>query len=129
MQSLQQQTACKTIDELVAAVEETFLFLQTKKLNNVFLTLQKVMETIILKDGGNEYKLPHMSKEKLEQNGELPVLILVSDELLQKLEQCAYSSANYFILFFVFFKAWIDYLFLEQKNVAGTIPSLNRGSS
>ena len=85
MQSLQQQTACKTIDELVAAVQETFLFLQTKKLNNVFLTLQKVMETIILKDGGNEYKLPHMSKEKLERNGELPVSILVSDELLQKL--------------------------------------------
>ena len=65
-------------------MQDSFRLLQTKKLNNVSLMLQKVMETIILKDGGNDYKIPHMSKEKLEQK-ELRVLILVSNELLQKL--------------------------------------------
>ena len=65
-------------------MQDSFRLLQTKKLNNVSLILQKAMETIILKDGGNDYKIPHMSKEKLEQK-ELRVLILVSNELLQKL--------------------------------------------
>ena len=86
MQSLQQQSACRTVDELVAAVTTSFQQLETRKLNNVFLTLQKVMETIILRDGGNDYKIPHMSKERLERNGELPVSIVVSDELFAKLQ-------------------------------------------
>ena len=86
MQLLQQQSACRTVDKLVAAVTTSLQQLETRKLNNVFLTLQKVMETIILRDGGNDYKIPHMSKERLERNGELPVSIVVSDELFAKLQ-------------------------------------------
>ena len=86
MQSLQQQSACRTVNELVAAVTTSFQQLETRKLNNVFLTLQKVMETIILRNGGNDYKIPHMSKQRLERNGELPVSIVVSDELFAKLQ-------------------------------------------
>ena len=81
IQSLQQESACATIDELVEATETAFQSLQWKKLNNVFLTLQKVMECCLLHAGNNNYKLPHILKQKLERNGELPVSIVVSDEL------------------------------------------------
>ena len=47
--------------------QNNFLFLETKKLKNVFDTLQKVMETIVLNDRGIDYKI----KEKLEWSGEL----------------------------------------------------------
>ena len=44
IQGLQNKASPKNIDELVMAVEESFKHLHWKKLNNVFLTLQKVME-------------------------------------------------------------------------------------
>ena len=85
IQALQHQAAPKNIDELVSAVEDSFEQLHWKKLNNVFLTLQKVMECCILCDGDNKYKIPHISKQKLERAGQLPVSIVVSHELKQKL--------------------------------------------
>jgi hypothetical protein len=43
------------------------------------------MEAIILSGGSNDYKIPHMSKGKLERRGELPLSILVSEELGNKI--------------------------------------------
>lgn len=41
-------------------------------LENVFLTLGKVMECILAHDGGNNFRLPHMGKAKLRANDALP---------------------------------------------------------
>jgi hypothetical protein len=45
------------------------------------LTHQQCLEQIIIRDGGNNYKPPHMGKERLLRQGQLPVSIGVSDEL------------------------------------------------
>ena len=73
------------IDELVEVVENSYTKLNTHKLNNVFLTSQKVMEAVILCDGSKSYKLPHISKEDLERRGQLPVSITVSSPLRARL--------------------------------------------
>ena len=44
------------------------------------------MELVILNDGNNHYKLPHMSKRKLENDFELPMSISFSDELESKIK-------------------------------------------
>ena len=85
IQSLQEEEAAKDIDKLVEVVKESFARLNRSKLNNIFLTLQKVMEACILCDGDNTYKLPHILKESLEMHGELPVSIKVSKSLKAKL--------------------------------------------
>ena len=85
IQSLQHQTAPTNIEELISAVDDSFQSLPSKKLTNVFLTLQKVMEAVIICDGDNKYKVPHMSKLRLERMGELPVAIVLSNRLKQKL--------------------------------------------
>mmetsp|Transcript_14806 Transcript_14806/g.21169 ORF Transcript_14806/g.21169 Transcript_14806/m.21169 type:complete len:280 (-) Transcript_14806:44-883(-) len=85
IQSLQHQEALQNIDELISAVYESFEALRWSKLNNIFLTLQKVMEVCILHDGRNDYKLPYMSKRKLEKLGQLPMSIKVSKALENKI--------------------------------------------
>jgi len=86
IQSLQHTRSTKNIDELVDAVKESFEQLHYSKLNNVFLTLQTVMDEIILVNGRNNYKIKHMSKAKLEREGRLPVSVTISDALKSKLE-------------------------------------------
>ncbi|TBU08982.1 hypothetical protein CWI36_0076p0030 [Hamiltosporidium magnivora] len=53
-----------TIDELINCVQDAFHRLQANTLDNVFTTLQTCMESIMLADGGNGYKIPHLSKGK-----------------------------------------------------------------
>lgn len=85
IQSLQYQSAPTNVDELVKEVDNAFVMMSSSTLNNVFLTLQKVMEAIILHDGRNDFKIPHMSKAKLERLGQLPRSILISDSIKQKI--------------------------------------------
>ena len=87
IQSLQYRKQTHTIPELVKAVEDSFVELNPQTLNKCFLTHQQVLERILLCDGGNNYKLPHMGKERLARQGQLPVSIAVSDELQAKIEQ------------------------------------------
>ena len=44
-----------------------------------FLTLQSCLEEIIVSHGGNEYKIPHMGKERLLRLGILPIRITATD--------------------------------------------------
>ena len=44
------------------------------------------MEQTILNDGGNDYKIPHLNKRKLEREGRLPVSITASDDVVAKIE-------------------------------------------
>eukprot|EP00591_Stephanopyxis_turris_P007409 CAMPEP_0195509324 /NCGR_PEP_ID=MMETSP0794_2-20130614/2284_1 /TAXON_ID=515487 /ORGANISM="Stephanopyxis turris, Strain CCMP 815" /LENGTH=235 /DNA_ID=CAMNT_0040636505 /DNA_START=249 /DNA_END=957 /DNA_ORIENTATION=+ len=70
---------------LTEETEQAFARLSHKKLNNVFLSLQKVMEQVILSEGRNNFKIPHMSKQALERSGQLPMSILVSEQLREKI--------------------------------------------
>ena len=72
------------MEDLVEMVGTCVDWLHWTKINNNFLTLQKVVECIILCDGNNNYKTPHMSKEKLERTGQLPMSIKILDEVKAK---------------------------------------------
>ena len=87
IQSLQHQASPQNIDELISEVYVSFECLHWSKLNDIFLTLQKVMEICIIHDGMNNYKIPHMSKRKLEALGELPMSIKVRKALQSKLKE------------------------------------------
>ncbi|GJQ69421.1 hypothetical protein Trydic_g6536 [Trypoxylus dichotomus] len=54
IQSLQHQTLPKTMDKLIDCVKSVFSPLTNKKLDNVFLTLQKCMESTMMASGGKE---------------------------------------------------------------------------
>ena len=86
IQSLQQQQSQRTIDDLIAAVVKSFQTMNASTLDKVFITLQKVMELIILHDGSNAYKLPHLGKDSLLRRGMLRTTIPVSQVLIEKLE-------------------------------------------
>ena len=82
IQSLQHQYTPKDIDELVNVVHQSFDALSPEKLDNVFLSLQKAMESALKVKGGNNYKLAHIGKVKQRQNGALPHSIQCSPELI-----------------------------------------------
>ena len=67
------------------AVEDSFNEQDGLTLNKVFITHQQCLEQIILCDGGNNYRIPHMGKEALARQGQLPVSIGVSYELQVKI--------------------------------------------
>jgi len=60
------------IDELVSAVVDSFNEMEKEKLNDVFLSLQNCLISVMKVDGGNNYKLPHMGKARLARLGRLP---------------------------------------------------------
>jgi hypothetical protein len=49
------------------------------KINHMWLTLQSCLNQIRENNGGNHYSIPHMNKEKLEREGKLPKVLMVSD--------------------------------------------------
>ncbi|GMF35425.1 unnamed protein product [Phytophthora fragariaefolia] len=65
IQSLQDQTYIASTEQLIEVVEASFRNLDKQKLDNIFLTLQQVMECVLACKGGNAYKLPHLGKAKL----------------------------------------------------------------
>ena len=76
IQSLQHKKVPKTIDDLLSAVDESFMELTSQSLDDVFLNLQMAMDGTIRCKGGNNYKLRHMSKTKLKREGKLPANLL-----------------------------------------------------
>jgi len=82
IQSLQHQSAPKTIDELIDCVQVAFDKLNNENLNNIFLTLQKCMEATMTKKGGNNYKLPHVGKTRLRNSEMLPEAFQCSQEAI-----------------------------------------------
>ncbi|XP_047978329.1 uncharacterized protein LOC125220207 [Salvia hispanica] len=84
IQSLQLQTACNTIDDLVKAVEKSFHDLCPVTLDNVFLSLQSCMLEIMRLKGQNCYKIPHMGKASLRRSGQLPENLQVPLELFNE---------------------------------------------
>ena len=84
IQSLQQQEALSTVDELVNAIEKAFNELPPQSLNRVFLSLQQCMIVVNKDFGGNNYKLPHMGKENLEKQGPLPFQLECDRDIIER---------------------------------------------
>ena len=67
-------------------VDEALDEFPSDKLNRIWLTLHSVMNEILKHDGGNDYKIPHLNKEKMEREGTLPEALEVTDVAKQLLE-------------------------------------------
>ena len=87
IQSLQYRRSLDTVIKLVQATVESFVELDSYKLNDIFLTLQICMEQTIINDSGNNYKIRHINKRKLERENRLPVSIVVSNKVMAKLNE------------------------------------------
>ena len=83
--SLQSLTDCRApmnIQELVQGVEEEFENYDPHKLFKSFMTLQAVMVEVMKDQGGNNYKMPHLHKERLQNAGEEITGVYCSPELI-----------------------------------------------
>ena len=74
-QSLQCKEADKTVNNLVIAVQKAFDMFPTKKVNQIFLTLQQCMIEIMKLRGAKNYKIPHLKKKSLEKKQKLPLYL------------------------------------------------------
>ncbi|CAN0383563.1 unnamed protein product, partial [Pylaiella littoralis] len=69
IQSLQDRTRARTIDDLVGEVETAWETALPPKLEKVWTSLQACVEQILLCGGENTYKLPHLGKDKAARGG------------------------------------------------------------
>lgn len=83
--SLQSLTDCrspKNIRELVEGVEEEFENYEVDKLFRSFVTLQAVMVEVMKNKGGNNYNLPHLHKDRRQNEGRPIIFLSCSAELV-----------------------------------------------
>ena len=84
IQSIQYQESPANVDELIKSVVNAFWSEPVETTENVFLTLQKVMELVMIEKGDNKYKMPHMKKSQIRRTEEnMPLTISCSDEAFQ----------------------------------------------
>lgn len=88
LQSLQwKQTPAKTIDELIANVQKAWEEFDPVKIKYNWITHQTCMESIVLKEGNNNYKIPHIGKASLDRDGQLPDQLCLSEEATELLSE------------------------------------------
>lgn len=69
------------------AVEKSFEEFSTIKSNRIFLTLQMCMTEIMKKRGCHKYTIPHLNKESLERQKQLPTQLKCDATLVQNILQ------------------------------------------
>ena len=104
IQSIQHQQMPTNIDELVNAVNYAYWSFEPKVLDKVFLSYQYVMREVMKVGGGNNFKLPHAAKDRLEREGTLPKVVQVLTEVinqaihsLNEQEEACNSIPNHYI--------------------------------
>ena len=86
LQSLHwKQTTNDSIDGLIENVQSAWERFDPTKLNRVWLTHMCCLDSIIIDRGGNDYKIPHIGKESLENQNALPTQIVLSDNCMEVL--------------------------------------------
>ena len=83
IQSLQYQMAPANVDELIKCVEDSIWQQPIETTENIFLTLQKCMECVMLHQGDNKYRLPRIGKGKMRRSlQEMPKVLPCSQEAI-----------------------------------------------
>ena len=74
----------KNEEESIQSVKDAYENFPQHKLNCTWLTLQRCFNQIILHHGDNDYSIEHISKAKLEWQGQIPdILDVVDDDVYQ----------------------------------------------
>ncbi|XP_021745354.1 uncharacterized protein LOC110711282 [Chenopodium quinoa] len=84
IQSIQYQSFPTNLDEMIEKVNDAYDQFDPKVNMNTWITLQQCMVEIMKKNGGNNYPPPHMGKNRLEIQGNLPEQIEVNREIIQQ---------------------------------------------
>ncbi|XP_042016356.1 uncharacterized protein LOC121764390 [Salvia splendens] len=84
IQSLQDDKLATNIDELLGNVWSSFEELTPQTINNVFLTLQSYFSKILEVHGSNNYKIPHLNKDRLSKTVRLPTSLEVEENLVRE---------------------------------------------
>ncbi|XP_057770889.1 uncharacterized protein LOC130990682 [Salvia miltiorrhiza] len=84
IQTLKYQKPATDVEELLKNVNDAYVEYPPEKINNVFLTLQGCYHEIIKAKGGNNYKIPHINKERQSGLGILPEVIKVPEDLVRE---------------------------------------------
>ena len=85
IEALQQKKRSRTFEELIGNVNKAFEAYSADDINKIWVTHQSCMVEILKALGGNQYKIPHMNKNKLLKEGNLPTSLSVP---LQLYEDC-----------------------------------------
>ena len=86
----------KNEEELIQLVQDAYENYLRHKLNQTWQTLQSCFNQIILHHGDNDYSIEHISKAKLERQGQLPdVLDVVDDDVYQTNDKSDRESTFY----------------------------------
>jgi hypothetical protein len=74
------------VDELITQVERAYMEFDPRKIEKGYVTLQSVLDEIILSNGDNNYRIPHMKKDSyLREHGQLQWQLRASDRVLESL--------------------------------------------
>ncbi|XP_042019122.1 uncharacterized protein LOC121766961 [Salvia splendens] len=84
IQSLQDDKMATSVDDSLRNVFTSFEELSPQTLNRVFITLQSSLTTILQVHGKNDYKIPHMNKNRLERTEGLPLQLQVEEGLVRQ---------------------------------------------
>jgi hypothetical protein len=79
---------------MIAAVVKAFGDWTLKSLDNVFLSLQAVLECIMNNEGSNAFKLPHLGKAALRRQGKLPEMLTCSVESIEAALEALFNFEN-----------------------------------
>ena len=82
IQSLRHQVAPKNIEQLIKAIEKSFNDMSSDSISYVFLTLQLYMIEVIICHQGNNYKIPHVGKKRLQREGVILTQFDISREVI-----------------------------------------------
>ena len=76
-----------TIDGLIQQVKKAYWSYDPEKLDHSFVTLQTVLQMTLETKGDNVFEIPHMNKEQLRREDNLPTNIEVSEVALEVIKQ------------------------------------------
>jgi len=91
LQNLQwQQPPATTINGLIKNVNAAFAQYNPKLLDRNWLTHQSVMDCVLQSDGDNNYKVPHLNKDRMQKRGNLPRHLPLTRLAKQHLERAGF---------------------------------------
>ena len=100
IQTIQFTKQSDNLDELIANVEEAYDELPLDVCKHVWSTAQMCMNSILLRNGGNDYKLPHVGKLKIARligrnfPTRLPCQALIANEDITEAAVTAFVAAE-----------------------------------
>jgi hypothetical protein len=87
VQSAYYMTCPRNSMEIIECVQKTWDEYPWEKINRIWVTLQSIYNMIIETHGCNQFKIPHMNKDRMEREGTLPREVPLTQDAINIVEQ------------------------------------------